>query len=243
MTAINPKPHRPPASPLARYLVVILLSLVIGVVLQEVPWRGVLPGLLPIALKNSQQQMKFAEQAFKSGDDTDALPLFQKLAAAGNPKAEYWLAVMKEDGLGVAEDPAGAVALYGKAAAKDILSAQMRLGEIYLNGNLTTPDYAKAFELLKQAAMAGQPRAAMLLGQMYRTGTGVSVDLVEAYAWSEVAVLEGLAFAKAERDASLSGLSEADKSLAAAHAAAYLETIKKKEVATPPTSAQSPAKP
>jgi len=76
-------------------------------------------------------------------------------------------------------------------------------GNLPVRGDLVPPILAKRRPYLEQAAYYGDPRAALLLGQIYRLGRGVSADPIEAYAWSEVASLEGSAFAKRERDASL----------------------------------------
>jgi TPR repeat protein len=63
------------------------------------------------------------------------------------------------------------------------------------------PNFEKARSCLEKAAYHGDPRAAMLLGQMYRDGIGAPADQTQAYAWSEVATLEGSAFAQRDRDA------------------------------------------
>ena len=140
--------------------------------------------------------------------------------------AEYWLAHMSELGLGVPKDIPKAISLYEKAAAENSIPADTRLGEIYLHGNLAPPDYAKAFDLLGKAARQGNARAAMLLGQMYRFGLGAAADPIESYAWSEVAVLEGLVFAKIEREAAFATMSSSDRQKGATRAAAILAEIK-----------------
>ena len=75
----------------------------------------------------------------------------------------------------------------------------------------------------------------MLLGQMYRVGLGIEADLKQAYAWSEVATLEGSAFAKRERDMSLRGLGADDQKAAVERAKEILEKIKRED-----TGAKSP---
>jgi TPR repeat protein len=182
-----------------------------------------------------QSQMAQAEKDVKAGDYKAAVTLFEKLADNGNPLAQYWVAHMTELGLGMPRDPAKAVELYKKAAAQDVAAAELRLGEIYLHGDLVLPDFAQAKTYLEKAAYHGGPRAAMLLGQMHHDGIGMPVNQVEAYAWSEVATIEGSAFATRERDASFHGLSEADQKSAIARAQEILKIIKSEN---PPT--QSP---
>jgi len=152
------------------------------------------------------------------------------LASQNNTVAEYWLAHMTELGLGVPSDIPKAISLYEKAAAQNFVAAQVRLGEIYLNGNLVAPDYAKAFALLEMAARQGNPRGAMLLGQVYRFGLGTEADPIESYAWSEVAVLEGLSFAKTERDAAFTSMSSSNRDKGTTRAAAILAEIRKQPV-------------
>jgi TPR repeat protein len=204
----------------------IIFSLVIGGLFQEVRWRGGLSGIFSSPVESPAQQLKLGELAFKDGNDAVALNLFDHLAAQNNPVAQYWLAHMTELGLGVPKDIPKAIALYEKSAAQHSLPAQTRLGEIYLHGDLTTPDYVQAFDLLGKAARQGNPRAAMLLGQMYRFGLGTQADAIESYAWSEVAVIEGLGFAKIERDAAFASMPPTDREKAAARSGAILAEIK-----------------
>jgi hypothetical protein len=84
-----------------------------------------------------------------------------------------------------------------------------------------------------KAAYQGDPRAAMLLGQMYRVGIGMTADPTQAYAWSEVATLEGSAFAKRERDASFRDLSADDQKAAIARAREILKTVKSETTSLP----------
>jgi TPR repeat protein len=133
---------------------------------------------------------------------------------------------MTELGLGVPRDPAKAIDLYKKAAEQNVDAAELRLGEIYLDGNLVPPDFVQAKIYLEKSAYQGNPHAAMLLGQMYRAGVGMTANPTEAYAWSEVATLEGNAFAERERDASFRNLSTDDQKAAIARARGILKTVK-----------------
>jgi TPR repeat protein len=167
------------------------------------------------------------ELAFRNGNDAVALNLFDRLAAKNDAAAQYWLAHMTELGIGVPKDVPKAISLYQKAAAQNSIAAETRLGEIYLHGDVTPPDYAKAFDLLGRAARRGNPRAAMLLGQMYRFGLGTAADPIESYAWSEVAVVEGLGFAKIERESAFASMSPSDREKGATRSGALLADIKK----------------
>jgi hypothetical protein len=61
---------------------------------------------------------------------------------------------------------------------------------------------------------------------LWRCAGGWSAaDPIESYAWSEVAVLEGLGFAKIEREAAFASMSSSDREEGAARAAAILAEI------------------
>lgn len=226
MTTTDPQKPTGSSLPVLQLALVAILGLLIGVSVQEWRWRSG-PG-------QPEGYLQLAEQAFRHGDDKAAWTLFSKLSDQGNPTAQYWLAHMMELGLGVPRDPDRAVELYKKAAAQDVAAAQLRLGEIYLHGNLVPPDFAQAKMYLQRAAYHGDARAAMLLGQVYRIGLGVSQNAKEAYSWSEVATLEGNAFARRERDDSLRDLSATDQQAAIERARQILKEIKRESVPPQP---------
>jgi TPR repeat protein len=228
MTAVDPSGQQPVGPKLSLATgVAIVFALAVGGLLQEARWRGGLSSVAPSPLESTAEQLKLGELAFRNGNDAVALKLFDRLAAKNDAPAEYWLAHMSELGIGVPKDVSKAVSLYEKAAAQDSIPAETRLGEIYLHGDLVTPDYAKALDLLGKAARQGNPHAAMLLGQMYRFGLGTTADPIESYAWSEVAVVEGLGFAKIEREAAFASMSPSDREKGAARSAVLLADIKK----------------
>jgi TPR repeat protein len=224
----QPRPPQTFRSPGLGLLAVALIGALVGLIGQEVRWRGSVP----------QGQLAQGERAFQAGDNQAAIALFGSLADKNNASAQYWLAHMTELGLGMPRDPAKAVELYKKAAGQGLDAAELRLGEIYLDGDLVTPDFAEAKIYLEKSAYQGDAHAAMLLGQMYRIGLGVTAQPTEAYAWSEVGALEGNALAKRERDAALRKLSAADQISAIARAGEILKTIKNE---TNPVKSQTSA--
>lgn len=221
----QPKPPQPPNEPrFPGFLGYVAIGLLIGIAAQEFRWRNW--NMAPPA------QLAQAEHDANAGDYRAAVKLFDSLAKKNDPLAEYWIGHLSELGLGVARDPAKAVEFYTRAAAQDVAPAELRLGELYLDGNLVLPDFGKARSYLEKAAYHGEPQAAMLLGQMYRDGIGAPADQTQAYAWSEVATLEGSAFAQRDRDAALRDLKNAvDPKTAIARAREILDAIKKQ---TPP---------
>lgn len=145
------------------------------------------------------EQFAHAVDALDSGQDLIAHRLFEKLAASGNPAAEYWLADLYEHGLGTAKDLPRAVALLQASANKRFVPAQLRLGELYLAGVENDPNYSRAKDLLSKAALAGNAEAQRLLGQMYAAGLGEPRDPFVAAVYYSAAVVHGDRLADPER--------------------------------------------
>jgi TPR repeat protein len=79
-----------------------------------------------------QARLQEALQAFRSGYDQAALSILKPLADEGNPKAQYWLSDIYENGVGVKPDMATALALLDKSATQGFVPAERHLGELYL---------------------------------------------------------------------------------------------------------------
>jgi TPR repeat protein len=157
-----------------------------------------------------QTKLQHAVQALQAGYDKNALAILKPLADEGNPKAQYWLADIYENGLGVKPDMTMAVALLEKSAAQGFLPAEGHLGGLYLRGNETLQNFGKAQAWLHKAAVAGNGEAQRELGQIYALGLGVAANRPEAYAWYEDAALSGDGLAKPMRDDILTRMSPAE---------------------------------
>jgi TPR repeat protein len=157
-----------------------------------------------------QAKLQDAMQAFRSGYDNAALTLLKPLADEGNPKAQYWLADIYENGVGVKPDKAMAIALLEKSAAQGFVPAEGHLGELHLRGNETLQDFGKAQSWLHKAAIAGDTRSQWMLGHIFALGLGVPADPAQAYGWYENAALNGDGLAKRMRDDILTHMSPAE---------------------------------
>jgi TPR repeat protein len=157
-----------------------------------------------------ETKLQIALQAFRSGYDETALSILTPLADEGNSKAQYWLADIYENGLGVKPEATEVVSLFEKSAAQGFVPAQRRLGELYLRGNETLQDFGKAQTWLRRAATAGDAEAQRMLGQMFALGLGVTPDRPQAYGWYENAALGGDGLAKHLRDRLLTSMSPAE---------------------------------
>ena len=91
---------------------------------------------------------------------SEAVSYMERAAEAGMPDAQFELAKLYEQGIGVTADPARALELYQAAAAQDFPDALNDLGFLYYNGGLgLTADPAKALDYFRQAADMRHPEA------------------------------------------------------------------------------------
>jgi hypothetical protein len=93
-------------------------------------------------------------------DPAAAVDLLTRAADAGSPEAQFELAKLYEQGLGVEPDPARALALYRMAAAQGFADAINDLGFLTYEGGLgLTPDPGAALALFQRAADLRHPQA------------------------------------------------------------------------------------
>ena len=83
-------------------------------------------------------------------------------AEAELPTAIYLLAVLTEQGVGVARDPVIAARLYGHAAERGQRAAQLRWGLALMEGRDVEQDLVLGESWLRRAALAGDPDAARI---------------------------------------------------------------------------------
>ena len=128
--------------------------------------------------------------AYNSGDYATAFVEFSELAEQGNSISQYILAMMFENGFGVAQDYTAAVKWYTLAAEQGVAEAQRELGVLYLNGTIEQ-DYAAAFKWLNLAAEQAYASAQTALGVMYYEGNGALQDYVMAHMWANIGAANG----------------------------------------------------
>jgi TPR repeat protein len=93
-------------------------------------------------------------------DDQEALIWLDRAAHAGDPRAEYYLALFHLDGLaGLSSDPAGAAALMLTSAQAGDVRAMFRTGRNYEVGIGVSPDIGEARRWYRRAADGGDPDA------------------------------------------------------------------------------------
>jgi len=125
--------------------------------------------------------------AFEAKHFARATGLLSPLADGGHPEAQYRMAIMAQNGLGMHENHPLAFK-YMKAAAEAGLGiAQHGLGFMYLEGECTVKDPAKAVYWLTKAAEQGLAGSQTTLAMLYEEGRGVEKDPEMAAKWYRMA--------------------------------------------------------
>jgi TPR repeat protein len=120
--------------------------------------------------------------AYQAGDLSLAFKEFRAVADTGNADGQFNVALMYEQGIGVAKDEKQAIVWYEKSAAQGNSNAQFNLGVLYENGRGTAVDFAQANEWYRKAAAQGDALAIGNLGMLYIRGDGVKQDKVAGLA-------------------------------------------------------------
>lgn len=141
---------------------------------------------------------------YLNGDSTVALDINQKqaidwmsLAASQNMlEAQYILASLYENGIGVPKDYKKAITLYKLAAKHDHVKSKSKLGELYvLYGN--DKEKEQGVRILNEAiSKYDSPEAKTFLGYAYSKGYGVNQNFDKAYYWYKAAADVDVAMAQ-----------------------------------------------
>ena len=130
-------------------------------------------------------------EAYARGDYEGAFLEWRVLARQGDVRAQYRLAQMYADGIGVAEDDEEALHWFRQAADQGSLEAQSELALMYSLGRGVRRDHTRAAYWYARLADAGHATAQYLLGVMHEDGTGVERDASRAFFWYRRAAEQG----------------------------------------------------
>lgn len=145
--------------------------------------RGLaLLAVLWLLIPTARADFDHAVAAFEKGDYATAIRELKPLADKGDPRSQYAMGVMAENGFGMPRNPAQAAAWYRKAAEQGNTDAQYNLGAMYEHGIGMGVNYAQAAHWYRPAAEAGDLDALSNLGVLYEKGAGVPQDKVLALA-------------------------------------------------------------
>ncbi|MGB5834302.1 MAG: tetratricopeptide repeat protein [Thiohalocapsa sp.] len=125
--------------------------------------------------------------AFEAKQFSRAAGLLSRLAGAGNPEAQYRVAIMAQNGLGMIDNPLLAYQYMRAAAESGLSMAQHGLGFMYMEGECTDKDPQRAVEWFKKAAEQGLAGSQTTLAMMYEEGRGVEKNMEEARKWYQLA--------------------------------------------------------
>jgi TPR repeat protein len=120
--------------------------------------------------------------AYEANDLPLAYKEFRASAEEGHAGSQFNVALMYEQGIGVAKDEKEAVVWYRKSALQGSAVAQFNLGVLYENGRGTKVDFAKANEWYRKASEQGDALAIGNLGMLYVRGQGVRENKVAGVA-------------------------------------------------------------
>jgi uncharacterized protein len=129
-------------------------------------------------------------------DEAQARKLFERAAAAGNPRGVANLAALSGGG-GAPPDPVQARDLLAKAADANSAEAQFQLGMMYADGSGGPKDDAAARALFEKAAAQGHAEAMVWSGAFAQLGRRGPEDASAAKAYYQKAAALGNEEAKA----------------------------------------------
>lgn len=130
-----------------------------------------------------------------------AAKYYRKAADRGNVAAQYNLAYLYENGLGVARDLKQAAIWYRRAALQGDAEAQNNLGALYATGGGVPRSDAEAVSWYRLAANQNNADALSNLGAMYLEGRSVKRDFDLAFQLFEKSA--GLGYAIAQNNLAL----------------------------------------
>jgi TPR repeat protein len=131
-------------------------------------------------------------------DEAQARKLFERAAAAGNPRGVTRLTALSSGGAaGPPADPAQARAMLMKAAEQNSAEAQFQLGVMYAEGTGGPKDDAAARAMFEKAAAQNHAEALDWLGNFVLSGRGGPQDTKAAKDYYEKAAALGNEDAKA----------------------------------------------
>jgi len=129
-----------------------------------------------------------AAAAFAAGDYEKALKETRPLADKGDPRSQYGMGVLYENGFAVEKDLPQAASWYQKAAEQGNSDAQFNLGAMNEHGVGMPVNYPAAAHWYLPAAEKGDIDALSNLGVLYQNGQGVPQNKVLAMALYNVSV-------------------------------------------------------
>ena len=118
--------------------------------------------------------------AFEGKHFSTAAKLLTPLAEQGSSEAQFRLAIMAQNGLGMVQNEKLALSNMLAAAEQDHPLAMHGLGFMYLEGECADKNPEEAAKWFNKASEAGMQGSMTTLAMMYRDGNGVEKNQQEA---------------------------------------------------------------
>ncbi|MBT5779406.1 MAG: hypothetical protein HOI02_08365 [Rhodospirillaceae bacterium] len=158
---------------------------------------GCLAGSLALKAQETALPDFFAAfAAYERGEFKAAHKMWLVLANHGDVDAQFNIAALYDNGLGVERNVEKAALWYDKAAARNVGPAELVLAHILRRGEVGVADSEQALRRLRSAAHRGSAHAQFELGVAYDWGAGVTQNYATAAVWYEKAAAQGVAEAK-----------------------------------------------
>ena len=137
--------------------------------------------LIMLAQPGEAQNLTFGMILHNKFQYEKALRHFVPLAEKGDPKAQFYLGLMYDNGQGLPQDFAKSFNWWLKAAEQGNAAAQYNLGVMYNKGQSVPQNCAKSVIWYRKAAEQGIAPAQHNLGVAYYNGKCVTQDFLLAY--------------------------------------------------------------
>lgn len=125
--------------------------------------------------------------AFEAKEFRRAMQLLSPLADQGEPEAQFRVAIMYQNGLGVVRNEPNAIHWMRAAAEQEHGLALHAMGVMYFYGECVDKDETEAAGWFSRAAEQKLPGAMVALAKMYEQGLGVEKDPARAQELYELA--------------------------------------------------------
>lgn len=156
----------------------------------RLPTLALISSIVACQPANAQQPYDLDEvrAAWSRGETELAAALIEPLAIGGDKTAQFELALMYANGLGVPQDGRKFAGWLRRSANSGHLDAQYLYGTLVYRGQFVVQNHKEAAAWFRKAADAGHAEAQFNLGLMYERGDGVRQDDIEAHKWLNLAV-------------------------------------------------------
>jgi TPR repeat protein len=149
-------------------------------------WKRLLVAAFAVTIAGCSDYQT-ARRAYEVGKFTEALTILERLADAGEARAQYEVALMYLQGIGTKVDPLRGGQWMLAAANNGNVTAMVEIGGRFENGVNAEKNLILAFTWYRRAALAGDGIGCYKLAMLYEVGSGVPQDLPRAYAWYRMA--------------------------------------------------------